>query len=146
MNKKINTSSIDDNVQFVKVADSTFVDLDYFSSIEHCVATNKNLNNCYIFYNDAKAILVSIEAKAFFKYALFLSDVQLLNDDFKKNDCFLTSVSRILHKDFGVQWIAQTPTHCIYKELPDGAEAIPFATYRLDLSRSEEELFSQLNS
>jgi len=51
-----------------------------------------------------------------------------------------------LFKTLGIQFLLQPPTHVVFKTFPNGSLQVPYGTYQLNLTKTEEDLFKQLHS
>ena len=145
MIKTISAKEIRNN-KLNKLGENSITDFDYFASLDYC-STYFDENNLLYFYSNNFAVLIRIVKKYFFRYALFLSEIQKKESVCEADEKeFLNEIVGTLTKKYKVQWIAQTPTHCVFNTFPSKSKVIPFATYQIDLDQPEELIFSNFNS
>ena len=88
----------------------------------------------------------TIKKKLLFKLATFQSapvvhaDPVTIDEETEfLNDCML------LLSKLGVDFCTQPPPHAVFRTYPNNAIAVPFGTYLIDLSLSEEDLWSRVH-
>ena len=88
----------------------------------------------------------TIKKKIIFKLATFHSAPVVLADLVTENEEkeFLNSCMLLLKK-MGVDFCTQPPPHAVFRTYPNNAIAVPFGSYFIDLSRSEEDLWSSIH-
>ena len=89
-----------------------------------------------------------IEKKFFFRRIVFTNSmidlVKIKNENNNEKKNFLNEVVSIASK-LNVDFIYQPLTHAVFGVVPDGVTACAALTYQVDLSKSEEDLFSALH-
>lgn len=85
-----------------------------------------------------------VTKKLIFKYADLCTEPFSLSasnlDGSEKN--FLDQVVQLLREQFGAMWIRQTPVTALFNTYPTGSAKIPFGSYMIDLSKTEEEIWT----
>lgn len=120
-----------------------------FKHLLPIVATSEFLNsksNSYGWFIDDDFILPFIVEKKFiFKRIIFTYSV-IKRDSHKINQKdFLNSVVE-LSKTLDIDFIYQPYAFAIFEEIPDNSIYIKFGTYKVDLTRTEDELFLNLHT
>ena len=89
----------------------------------------------------------TIIKKAIFRMARFRVETIPLENDLgiEEEKSFLNSVIEYL-RSIGANMIIPATTNTIFRTYPDAAIAAPYGTYIIDLSQSEENIFSNFNS
>ena len=99
-------------------------------------------------YNDLFLIPFYINRKYIFKSLVFTSDaislVSSINEDEKQ--LFLDSIINEIPKLVKVDSILCPPSYVLFDHCPKGSKFCEFGSYRIDLSNSEDDLFSNLHS
>jgi lipid II:glycine glycyltransferase (peptidoglycan interpeptide bridge formation enzyme) len=122
---------------------------DDFKSLLPIVATKEFLSSKSDkfgwFINDDFILPYIIEQKFIFKRLIFAySIIKKNNKDISQKE-FLNNVVK-LSKTLNIDFIYQPYAFAIFEEVPDNSIFIPFGTYQVDLTKSEDELFKNLHS
>ena len=126
-------------VEKVKEA-SVFFTTSYANYCEH------NGSPLIYIYSDCFVIPVSISKKFFFIYASFMSEPYKYSTEEESLEEFLTAACDYVHVTFKSQWISASATSALFMAYPKGSKHIPFGSHVIDLSLSEEELWSKVHS
>lgn len=95
------------------------------------------------FVSDDFILPFIIEKKFIFKRMIFTYSVIKKNNNSAKE--FLNEVVE-LSKNLDIDFIYQPYAFAIFEEVPDNCIYVPFGSYQVDLSKSEEDLFKNLHS
>lgn len=96
-------------------------------------------------WSDGRILFARVKKQAFIKAALLESEPYLYDETIAVDEkCFLNSAMESLKKS-GVQWTITTNT-ARFQSYPDGAETILSGNYIIDLTLSEEELWTNVHS
>lgn len=97
--------------------------------------------------SDLKILIpFTITSKLIFKYATFHSSPIKLDPNLIENDelTFLEKSITLL-KNCKIDFCAQTPSYTLFKLAPQDAITIDFGSYRIDLNKSEDDLWKSVN-
>jgi len=97
------------------------------------------------FINDNFILPYIIEQKFIFKRLIFTYSIIKINDKNISQKEFLNEVVK-LSKTLDIDFVYQPYAFAIFKEVPNNCTFIPFGTYQVDLTKSEDELFKNLHS
>ena len=112
--------------------------------------SNNSLNYGWIsgFIEDELKFVLpyQIRKSLFFKHIKFITETIYIDDKLRIEDEkeFLNSTIAFLKKK-NIDFVSQSPTHVLFKTYPDDAKFIDFASYVIDLSLSEDELWANLH-
>jgi lipid II:glycine glycyltransferase (peptidoglycan interpeptide bridge formation enzyme) len=123
-------------------------DLD-FKELLPVVATKEFLSsksNEYGWFIDENFILsYIIEKKFIFRRLIFTYNVIKKKNNSLSQKEFLNNVVK-LSKTLNIDFIYQPYAFAIFEDIPDNCISIPFGSYKVDLTLSEDELFKNLHS
>lgn len=97
-------------------------------------------------YSDNYVVPVELTRKLFFYYSTFSSEPYNYSSKEENLQDFLTEVCSYIRYNFKVQWINALSTAILCMAFPRKSKYIPFGSHIIDLSLSEEELWSKIHS
>ena len=112
---------------------------------EYVTYRHHNQKKFSIVYSEEYAIPVLIRQYWIFVYAELLSSPIRYKHQNGSQKEFLDSVCKYLKRKLHVQWIMSTPVHSVFDDYPTHAKVIRFADTEVDLTKTEEEIFSNFN-
>ena len=120
-----------------------------FKSFLPLVATKEFLSsksdNFGWFVSDSFILPYIIEKKSIFKRLIFTYSVISKNGMEGSQKFFLNEVVK-LSKSLDIDFIYQPYAFAIFEEIPDNVVSVPFGSYKVDLTKDEDELFKNLHS
>lgn len=108
-----------------------------------------NSSTVVYLYSECFVQIVEIHTiKRVFKTASLPSEPFALQEKFTFADVqeFLDEVLTVLQKNYCIDWQSVTPASSLFQCYPTHSKRIKFGNYIIDLEKSEEELFSSLDS
>lgn len=98
-------------------------------------------------YDDNYVIMATLTSKYIFRFARFPSEKVNLNDEpiSESESEFLDKCINSLVVDHKIQWMLLTPASSFFISFPQNSIRIPFGNYVIDLSQTEDEIFSKFD-
>ena len=118
----------------------------FFSEVYNDLIKSKK-STIYYLYSDDYVLPVSITKRYIFRWANILSEHHALNNN--SSHCtkdFLNACMECLKNNLCVHWVNITPATTFFNDYPTNSKRIPFGNYVVDLTLSEEVLFSKMNT
>ena len=117
-----------------------------FFSPNYMQFCQKGGKKCVYVFSDNFVIPVILSNKSLFKYADLSSEPYRYADGSEDLKTFIEEACSYIRKAFKVQWIQATPPSALFMEAPPSSKSIPFGSHVIDLSLTEDELWSKVHS
>lgn len=104
------------------------------------------------FVSSQKGLFVPyfIKKQLFVNRLTFLDDVDSLlnakNVSVEEKLLFLNNCVKYVQNNMDVDFITQSPAYAIFETFPNGSIAAPFGSYKIDLLKSEDEIWGNIHS
>lgn len=113
-----------------------------FYSEQYYNLKQKKKSDVYYIYNENEILIVLLVKKYIFRFVLLPSESFEIG---VKDEGFLDKAMKIVKERLKPDWIGPSDTTAIFAQPPKSSINIPFGTYLIDLTQSEEDLHSKLH-
>ncbi len=99
----------------------------------------------YYMYNEAGILVVPVQRKLFFRFALLPTEPFVYGEVFEEKS-FLDEIVLFCKEKLHIDWIGPSSATALFSDSPQNSQAIPFGSHVIDLSLSKDELWANLHS
>lgn len=115
----------------------------YYSEIYY--ENEKKQSEVYYIYDNAEILILLIQKKLFFRFAVLPTEPCVFGENVDIVN-FLDEMVLLGKSVFKVDWIGSTGVTALFPAAPKTAQTIPFGSYIIDLSLSEEKIWADMHS